>query len=1164
MTAVLPQAAATERMRQLPHLLKDYAGFAEATRALAARKPASFDGVWGSACALVAAGLTNARGPLVVVLPTDREADDAAADLELFLGQEPLFFPCWETAEDERLIQDETFGERLRVLKGFLESSRREQAELPAGERAEKPQRDPFTAPQSAGLGRFMKARRAEPAASAEKDAIPSTEDAPADHGTPPRAFPTGQILVTSIQALLQPAPRVEAITAATRVLRKGERIEIEALLRWLVERGFHATSAVELPGEFSHRGGILDIFALDWLRPVRIELFDDEIESLRSFDVATQRSHETLEAVEVTVIGSDASGVGHLTDYLPAESCLLLVDPERIGEEGKNYLQRVEKPADFHSVQAVLAECSKFAVATTAEIQAGTAGVHCHLPFESVERFSGDIGRIRDELDTIAHNDEVFIVSPTEAEVERLHEILSSTKLAATGRLHYPIGTLHAGFRLRPTTAQNRGTLILTASELFHRGELRRLPRRRLGKAIDSFLDLREGDLVVHLAHGIGRYRGLRMIEKQGQKEEHLEIEFDGGTKIYVPAIKIDLVQKYVGGTKTRPTLAKIGGKTWLKQKKEAEGAVIDLAVEMLEMQAVRMARPGIAFNADSDWQREFDSSFPYRETTDQLTAIVSIKGDMLRSRPMDRLLCGDVGFGKTEVAMRAAFKAVDSGYQVAVLVPTTILAEQHYHSFGERMAEFPFDIAKLSRFCTPEEERDALKGLKSGKVDIVIGTHRLASKDIEFHNLGLVIIDEEQRFGVDVKERLKALRTMVDVLTLSATPIPRTLHMSLVGLRDISNLESPPEDRLAVETKVTRWDDGLIHHAIQRELARGGQIYFVHNRVHDIELIANRLQNMVPDLRLRIGHAQMADDELESVMVDFIAHKFDLLVSTTIVESGLDIPNANTIFIDEADRYGLADLHQLRGRVGRYKNRAYCYLLVEPHKHLTPNAARRLRAIEEFDELGAGFAIAMRDLEIRGAGNLLGTQQSGHIANVGYELYCQLLENAVLTLQKRPPKVRIEVDINLPGDAFLPPEYVSDMRLKIDLYRRLTRVTRYDELEEFRAELIDRFGQPPRPVERLLDLTELKMDAMVWRISAIYVEGEFVVFRYDDRPRIEQLVRQHKGKLRLVDEKSVYLPLPKDLSDKDRLWRIIKSVLRPAAVATTISPRRPAPSRL
>jgi transcription-repair coupling factor (superfamily II helicase) len=1158
MTAVLPHAAASEGLRQLPKELVNDTDFAQAIRALAAGRPASIDGVWGSACALVAAALAeHASGPLVVVLPTEREADDAAADIELFAGREPLFYPSWETAPDARLVHDETFGQRLRVLKHLLvkppsaassvtsaASSVKDPGATIAGGRAAAP-----------GLARIVKSRcggavNKSPQLSTESSLLRTEDTKKTISIDESRRSP---VLVASIQSLLQPSPSVETIATGTRVLKKGERIDVEGLLRWLVERGFHATSAVELPGEFSHRGGIMDIFATDWLRPVRIELFDDEIESLRSFDVATQRSHETLDEIEITVLGAPAqSAAGHLTDYLPSGSWIVLADPRRISDEGKSYLLRVEKPADFHSVADVQAEFSRFAVAALAEIGAETAGVHCHLPFESVERFSGDIGRVRDELDSIAHGDEVFIVSPTEAEVQRLHEILNSTKLAAAGRLHFPVGTLRTGFRLR---GEAHGTLVLSAGELFHRGELRRLPRRRLGKAIDSFLDLREGDLVVHLAHGIGRYRGLKMIDKQGQKEEHLEIEFDGGTKIFVPAIKIDLVQKYVGGAKTRPALAKVGGKTWLRQKKEAEGAVIDLAVEMLDMQALRRARPGIAFNQDSDWQREFDASFPYHETPDQHSAIESIKADMLRPRPMDRLLCGDVGFGKTEVAMRAAFKAVDSGYQVAVLVPTTILAEQHYHSFGERMAEFPFDIAKLSRFCTPEEERTALAGLKSGKVDIVVGTHRLASKDVQFHNLGLVIIDEEQRFGVDVKERLKALRTMVDVLTLSATPIPRTLHMSLVGLRDISNLESPPEDRLAVETKVTRWDDGLIRHAIQRELARGGQIYFVHNRVSDIELIANRLRQLVPDLRLRIGHAQMPDDELEEVMVDFVAHQFDLLLSTTIVESGLDIPNANTIFIDEADRYGLADLHQLRGRVGRYKNRAYCYLIVEPHKHLTPNAARRLRAIEEFDELGAGFAIAMRDLEIRGAGNLLGTQQSGHIAAVGYELYCELLENAVRTMQKQPPKVRLEVDINLPGDAYLPDDYVSDLRLKIDLYRRLSRVSRYDELNDFRSELIDRFGQPPRQVERLLDLTELKMDAALWRISTIYVEGEFVVLQYDDGPRIEQLVRQHKEKLRLVDEQSVYLPLPHGLTDKDRIWRIVKSVLRPAAVGTNIS---------
>lgn len=1109
MTALIADAAATDRMRQLYRRLYEWEGCGECVAALRAGKPATFDGVWGSSCALAAAALASrADGPVVIVCPTQNEADELQADLHLFSGQRAEQFPAWETALGEGVVEDEAHGQRLRLLKGL-----RKTVDLP--------------------------------------------------------------LIVTSIQALLQPAPSPAAIAASTRELKSGQAVDLDELSRWLVERGFHATSAVELPGEFSHRGGILDLFAPDWQEPVRVEFFGDEIESIRKFDVASQRSLARLEAVEVTALptrrASDerrggerergregdhttalvshspplplSHSVGHLSNYLSPQSWFVLHEPDRIAEEGRNYLQKVERHQEFHSVAAVLAELGRFSVATLGSILQGTAGAACHLPIESVERFSGDITRVRDELDQLAVGHEVYIVAPTEAEIERLREILATTKVAAAGHLHFPLGSLRQGFRLA-----RDGIVVITSSELFHRGELRRLPRRRLGKAIDSFLDLREGDLVVHLAHGIGRYRGLSLIDKQGQAEEHLQIEFDGGTKIFVPAVKIDLVQKYVGGTKTRPMLAKIGGKSWVKQKKAAEAAVHDLASEMLEMQAIRASRSGIALNPDSDWQHEFDASFPYTETPDQLSAIAAIKADMQRARPMDRLLCGDVGFGKTEVAMRAAFKAVDNGYQVAVLVPTTILAEQHFHSFSERLAEFPFDLAKLSRFCTREEERAAIAGIKAGKIDVVIGTHRLASSDLEFKNLGLLIIDEEQRFGVDVKERLKMLRATVDVLTLSATPIPRTLHMSLVGLRDISNLETPPDDRIAVETRVTRWDNEVIRHAILRELSRGGQIYFVHNRVQDIEIIANRLKMVAPEARIRIGHAQMADDELEQVMVDFVAHRFDLLLATTIIESGLDIPNANTIFIDEAEKYGLADLHQLRGRVGRYKHRAYCYLLIDPHKHLTPNASRRLRAIEEFSEMGAGFAIAMRDLEIRGAGNLLGTQQSGHIAAVGYELYCQLLENAVRALTKTTPRIKLDVDIDLPGDAYLPDDYVGDMRLKIDLYRRMTRISTIGDLADFRGELVDRFGAIPPPAERLLALTELKMDAAAWRVTSIYIENQYVVFRYENSKRIDQLARHHPGRLRIVDEKSAYLPLAQADRTPTRLLAVVQSVLRPA----------------
>ncbi|HZL88548.1 MAG TPA: transcription-repair coupling factor [Pirellulaceae bacterium] len=1099
MTALIADAAATERMRQLYRRLFQWDGCVECVAALERGNPATFDGVWGSSCALVAAALhSRASGPLVVVCPTQNDADELAADLELFTTEPIAQFPAWEIALGEGVVEDEAHGQRLGMLKQL------------ARER----------------VGDLRSATAA-------------------GSGDPRRS---ARLIVTSIQGLLQPVQSQSSLAENSRELRVGQRVDLAGLCRWLIERGFHATSAVELPSEFSHRGGILDLFAPDWREPVRIEFFGDEVESIRKFDVASQRSLERLDAVEVTVLGS---GVGvrpshpqlaHLTTYLAPTTWFLLHEPERIAEEGRNYLQKVDRPGEFHSVAAVLSEVSNFAVATVGSILQGRAGAACQLPIESVERFSGDIGRVRDELDQLGEGHEVYVVAPTEAEIERLHEILATTKLAAAGRLHFPLGTLRQGFRLA-----RDGIVVITGGELFHRGELRRLPRRHLGKAIDSFLDLREGDLVVHLAHGIGRYRGLELIEKQGQAEEHLEIEFDGGTKIYVPAVKIDLVQKYVGGTKTRPALAKIGGKSWLRQKQAAEAAVHDLASEMLEMQAIRASRPGIALTPDSDWQREFDASFPYTETPDQLSAIAAIKSDMQRPRPMDRLLCGDVGFGKTEVAMRAAFKAVDNGYQVAVLVPTTILAEQHFNSFSERLAEFPFDIAKLSRFCTRDEERESLAGLKSGKIDIVIGTHRLASSDLEFKNLGLLVIDEEQRFGVDVKERLKMLRATVDVLTLSATPIPRTLHMSLVGLRDISNLETPPDDRIAVETRVTRWDDEMIRHAVLRELARGGQIYFVHNRVQDIDIVAKRLAMIVPEARIRIGHAQMADDELEQVMVDFVAHRFDLLLATTIIESGLDIPNANTIFIDEAERYGLADLHQLRGRVGRYKHRAYCYLLIDPYKYLTPNASRRLRAIEEFSEMGAGFAIAMRDLEIRGAGNLLGTQQSGHIAAVGYELYCQLLENAVRMLTKAPPRIKLDVDIDLPGDAYLPDGYVGDMRLKIDLYRRMSRISTAGDLADFRGELVDRFGAIPEPALRLLALTELKMDAATWQVSSIFLENQFVVFRYENRQRIEQLARLDGRRLRIVDERSAYLPLAQADRTPPRLLALVKSVLRP-----------------
>lgn len=947
-------------------------------------------------------------------------------------------------------------------------------------------------------------------------------------------------VVVTSIQSLMQRLPTPADLGNCTRTLRVGESLDLDEFVRWLLTKGFSNMTAVELPGEFSHRGGILDLYAIDWDAPVRIELFDDEIESLRQFDVGDQRSLATLEQVDVTVV-NQVEPLDHLTSYLPEDTWFLLIEPQDIDQAGKNFLNRSEDLQYYHSTPAVMQQILRFPSATAAAVASDSLDATCRLKIESVERFSGEIAKVRDELDAAGLEQDVFVVVQSEAEAKRLGEVFGESQLMAEGRLHFPIGRLQAGFRL-----VSEHTVLVDSNELFQRVDLVRPVRRHMGRAIDSFLELRQGDLIVHLAHGIGRYIGLKLLERNDQTEEHLELEFNGGTKVYVPSTKIELVQKYVGGTKSRPTLAKIGGRSWVRQKEKAEQAVTDLAVEMLELQAARASRPGITFPEDTEWQTEFDAAFAYVETKDQLSAIDALKKDMCQPQPMDRLICGDVGYGKTEVAMRAVFKAVDSGFQVAILVPTTILAEQHGRTLRSRMAEFPFEIAVLSRFRTKKEQNEVVQRLGDGSVDIVVGTHRLAQGDVHFHNLGLVIIDEEQRFGVQVKDRLKTLRSTVDVLTLTATPIPRTLHMSLLGLRDISNLETPPEDRLAVETRITRFDPDLLRHAILRELNRGGQIYFVHNRVHDIERVSQRLREIVPEATIAIAHGQMAEGELQKVMLGFVDHKFDILLATTIVESGLDIPTANTIFIDDADRYGLADLHQLRGRVGRYRHRAYCYLLVDPKRSLNPDAAKRLRAIEEFSHMGAGFAIALRDLEIRGAGNILGTEQSGHIAAVGYELYCELLEQAVRRMKRMPPREFVEVDIDLPGETYLPRSYVPEMRTKIDLYRRLSRLTTPEQVDDFTAELVDRFGPCPKVVERLLALMRLRIAAARWGINAIHKEEDYLVLGFTAAPLIRRLAAASRGRLRVVDGRSAYLPLPKQLANADGLRNELESLLQ------------------
>ncbi|MFM7207952.1 MAG: transcription-repair coupling factor [Planctomycetaceae bacterium] len=1077
------------RLRGLAHTLESHRGFADVIASLREGHGGAIGGTWGAACALATAALIQGRpsttGTLVTVLPHAADADDFLEDLSLFTDAAAMLLPAPESIGDEQVGDDPAEAERLSVVKRLTAS-----------------------------------------------------------------AQPAQPLVVTSIQALLAPLPDPRDVQAGTRRLAVGGRLDPEELADWLGARGWRLVDAIESAGSFARRGGIVDVFAADWDRPVRIELFGDEIESLRTFDTVTQRSVAAVEHVDLTaLVTASATRRTQLVDLLPAGSALVVVEPGEVAEEAKRMFDRIGAAAGLFHPEDVFARMQRLPSIALSALAASSLDAAATLAVESVERFTGVLDRVREELETVGKDQEVWVVAPSAAEEQRLRELLADSAPARSRRLHFARGRLSAGFRLVPEKL-----VLVSSGELFRREETARRPtKQRLTRAIDTFLDLHEGDYVVHVSHGIGRYRGMKLLEKHGRTEEFLDVEFAESTRIYVPASCIELVQKYVGGTKLAPKLAKVGGAAWEKQKQAVQKAVADMAADMIRLQAMRESRPGVAFPSDTPWQRQFEESFPFDETPDQLTAMEAIRDDLQKPRPMDRLLCGDVGFGKTELAMRAAFKAAEAGAQVAVLVPTTVLAEQHRRTFAARFAEFPFTIRCLSRLTPLAEERETLEGLARKGVDIVIGTHRLAQADIHFANLGLVIVDEEQRFGVDVKERLKALRASVDVLTMTATPIPRTLHRSMLGIRDISNLTTPPVNRMAVETKVARWDTALVRNAIERELSRGGQVFFVHNRIHDIHAVSHRLQQIVPDATIAIVHGRLSETELEEQMIAFVAGRADILLATTIIESGLDIPNANTIFIDEADTYGLADLHQLRGRVGRSHHRAWCYLLVDEAARLTSTAAKRLRAIQEFSSMGAGFSLAMRDLEIRGAGNLLGTQQSGHIATVGYELYCRLLEQAVRGLKAMPPAEPPAVNVDLPGEAWLPRDYVPDLRAKIDVYRRLSRATAESQVDELATELTDRFGPLPDEARRLLEFTRLKTLAVGHGIDSITRHPGLVVIGHHDRAAVDRLRQAAAGRggvVRMVDQRTAVMPVHESTAaDPDRLLAAVRALLKPSA---------------
>ena len=956
------------------------------------------------------------------------------------------------------------------------------------------------------------------------------------ERGTRPR------IIVATRASLDQPAPKRGTLQSAVTKLRRGANATMEHLLDQFVGNGYERVAQVTTRGQFAVRGGIVDFYSWHAPLPFRLEFFGDQIESLREFDIDSQTAVRDLGSVDI-LLGAIDDQSGSVRDYIEPNHLIIDIEPAMQGGAPATPASR-----ELASPQIQLSE----GWIETGPEDFSSAFQDCEIG----EFAAGDLVLAEAKRTQFAHrleewranNARIVIYFQTEGEIERFREIMAG----AIDGIDFVEGALARGFCFPAANL-----VVLSAAELFGRFAVharRHLRRAERHRAQIDFSELNEDDLVVHLEHGIGRFLGLvklpiaegRAAASPGSLElrppekarwvetEVLALEFADEAKLYVPLEQAYLVSRYVGAGKKSPALSSLGDGKWARAKIKAAASIFDYAGKMLAIQAERQMHAGYGFAPDTRWQAEFERSFPFRETPDQMKAIIDTKIDMERPRPMDRLICGDVGFGKTEVAVRAAFKAVMDGKQVAVLAPTTVLAQQHFEVFRQRMLDYPVRIEMLSRFRTQSEQKKVLRLLREGGVDIIIGTHRLISGDLVFKELGLVVIDEEQRFGVLHKEKFKELFKLVDVLTLSATPIPRTLYLSLVGVKDMSTIETPPLNRLPVETLVSAYDERIIRAAIDRELERQGQVFFLHNRVATIERARDRIVHLCPQARVEIGHGQMDADELEAVMARFIAGKTDVLVCTTIIESGLDIPNANTIIIDRADQFGLADLYQLRGRVGRAEHKAYAYLLL-PREMMTIGAARkRISAIKQYSSLGAGFRIAMRDLEIRGAGSILGTAQSGHIVAVGFDLYCQLLKQAVAQLKGQKPRLRLEVDLQLdfvvtneaefvpaearsgglqsaqvlakapPPDripAFIPVTYVSDPALRIRAYRDVAEITSHEQLHRLRHEWRDRFGSFPRPIDNLFALIKIKLGAAESGVTRVEVrERKLMLTRHGD----------------------------------------------------------------
>lgn len=991
--------------------------------------------------------------------------------------------------------------------------------------------------------------------------------------------------VITSFDAFMDTLLPKDVIVEKTVRIANDSTVHLEEMQSRLVALGYDREVQIEAPGQFAVRGGILDVYPLTEELPIRIELWGDEVDSIRTFDVETQRSIENLEEVSICPAvefpQEGEKGVSFL-DYFPMEETILFLDePVRLIEKGQGveeeFLEAQKKRVEsgyevtdaevqLYHTEEILRKMNAYSSVGFFALDMKCRGLETKASFslqtKSVNPYNSSFDMLTQDLKRLKRNGyRVVLLSGSRTRAKRLAEDLRDYNLSsyysdeldrevAPGEIMTAYGHVAYGYEYPMLKFT-----VISETDIFGKTKKKKKRKTYEGRKIQSFAELKVGDYVVHENHGLGIYQGIEKIEVDKISKDYMKISYAQGGNLYIPATQLDLIQKYASADAKKPKLNRLGTQEWTKTKTRVRGAVREIAKDLVRLYAARQEQEGYVYGEDTVWQREFEEMFPFEETEDQLLAIEAVKQDMMSHKIMDRLICGDVGYGKTEIAIRAAFKAVQEDKQVVYLVPTTILAQQHYNTFAQRMKDFPVRVDLMCRFRTPAQQKKTIEDTKKGLVDIVIGTHRVLSDDLKFKDLGLLIIDEEQRFGVQHKEKIKKLKENVDVLTLTATPIPRTLHMSLIGIRDMSVLEEAPNDRMPIQTYVMEYNDEMVREAIERESGRQGQVYYVYNRVEDIAEITGHIQKLVPDVTVEYAHGQMKEHQLERIMYDFINGEIDVLVSTTIIETGLDISNVNTMIIHDADHLGLSQLYQLRGRVGRSNRMAYAFLLYRRDKLLREVAEKRLAAIREFTDLGSGFKIAMRDLEIRGAGNLLGAEQHGHMEAVGYDLYCKMLNEAVKHLKGEMEEETFNTTMDLNVDAYIPDSYIPNEYQKLDIYKRVAAIENEEEMEDMLEELIDRFGDIPKKVETLLAVASLKAIAHSAYVTAVEQKGERFTFSMYEKAKVQPqkipgLLEQFKGDLafKADAENPCFLYEKKSRNKKEKntdVLAVVKNVL-------------------